>query len=95
MLSPTFECPCAVKCSCDLIKSIQRKQEIEQVVCFLKGLGQIYGTVKSNILMMEPLPSINKAYGIVLQQGGQLQGHGSTDSTILLNSSSQQTPQGN
>ena len=67
MLSPAPDCSCTVKCTCDLIKSIQKKQEIEQVICFLKGLGEVYGTVKSNILMMDPLPSINKAYVLVLQ----------------------------
>lgn len=70
MLSPTPDCTCPVKCSCDLIKTFQKKQEIEQVICFLKGLAEVYGTVKSNILMMEPLPTINKAYGMVLQQEG-------------------------
>lgn len=95
MLSPTPECTCAVKCSCDLYKSIQKKQEIEQVVCFLKGLGEVYGTVKSNILMMDPLPFINKAYGLVLQQEGQLQGSNIIDSKVLFNSSNQPNSQGN
>lgn len=95
MLSPAPECTCAVKCSCELTKSNHKKQEIEQVVCFLKGLGEVYGTVKSNILMMEPLPSINKTYGLVLQQEGQLQGNNTTDSKVLFNSSNQQNNQGN
>lgn len=63
MLSPTPQCTCAVKCSCDLTISILKKQEIERVVCFLKGLREVYSTV--NILMMNRLPSINKAYGLV------------------------------
>lgn len=92
MLSPTPECTCVVKCSCDLVKSIQKKQEIEQVVCFLKGLGEVYSTVKSNILMMEPLPSINKAYGLVLQQEGQLQGATTPESKILNTASTQPNP---
>lgn len=69
------------------MKSIQKKQEIEQVVGFLKGLGEIYSTVKSNILMMDPLPSINKAYGMVLQQEGQMQGMITAESKVLFNSS--------
>ncbi|KAL5169639.1 hypothetical protein HKD37_11G031503 [Glycine soja] len=80
MVSPTQDCSCTVKYTSDLIKSIQKKQEIEPVICFLKGLGEVYGTVKSNILMMDPFPSINKAYALVLQQEGQLQGNGTSDS---------------
>lgn len=94
MLSPTPDCTCPVKCSCDLIKTFQKKQEIKQVICFLKGLAEVYGTVKSNILMMEPLPTINKAYGIVLQQEGQLQGSTISDSKFLVNTTTRQSNQG-
>jgi len=95
MLSPTLDCSCTVKCTCDLIKSIQMKQEIEQVICFLKGLGEVYGIVKPNILMMDPLPSINKAYALVLQQEGQLQRNGTNDSKFFFTSSNQQNNLGN
>nr|KYP38014.1 hypothetical protein KK1_040754 [Cajanus cajan] len=79
MLSQTPDGSCRVKCTCDLIKSIQKKQEIEQMICFLKGLGEFYGNVKQNILMMDPVLSINKAYFLVLQLEGQLQGSEASD----------------
>lgn len=40
---------------------------------------------------MDPLPTINKAYGLVLQQEGQLQGPTTSDSKILHNSTNQQS----
>lgn len=42
--------------------------------------------------MMEPLPSINKAYGLVLQQEGQLQGATTPESKILNTASTQPNP---
>ncbi|RDX72591.1 hypothetical protein CR513_47904, partial [Mucuna pruriens] len=51
--------------------------------------GEIYGTIKLQILMMKPLPPINKAYA-----QGQLEGVGNDNSKILFNSSNQQSNQG-
>jgi len=45
--------------------------ETEYVICFLKGLGEIYNTVKTQILLMDLLPNINKVPNtdsLVIQQ---------------------------
>nr|KYP34637.1 hypothetical protein KK1_044388 [Cajanus cajan] len=35
---------------------------------FLRGLNESFSNVRSNILMMDPLPSINKVFSYVVQQ---------------------------
>jgi len=51
------------KCNC----GSQQYRDSEYVICFLKGLGEIYSTVKTQILLMEPLPNINKVFSLVIQ----------------------------
>lgn len=46
--------------------SVQRDNEY--VICFLKGLNDSYNTVKTQILLMDPLPSLTKTFGLVTQQ---------------------------
>lgn len=39
----------------------------DNVIRFLKGLNDQFATMKSQIMLMEPLPSINKAFSLVVQ----------------------------
>jgi len=41
-------------------------------MCFLKGLGEIYNIVKTQIMLMKPLLSINRVFSLVLKQERQL-----------------------
>ncbi|XP_072064398.1 uncharacterized protein [Arachis hypogaea] len=51
-------CACEVECSCGL--GTVRKYRIEdQVTKFLRGLNKQYAGVRSQIMLMEPLPNIN------------------------------------
>jgi hypothetical protein len=68
VLRPIFECQCTVKCSFLLAKSVKKYREWEYVTCFLKGLNEQYDTVRRQILCMEPLPSVAKAYSMIQQQ---------------------------
>ena len=38
---------------------------------FLMGLNDVYSSVRSQILLMDPLPSVNKAYSLILQDESQ------------------------
>ncbi|KAJ4981464.1 hypothetical protein NE237_032301 [Protea cynaroides] len=42
--------------------------ESEKVFQFLLGLNDVYSTVRTQILTMEPLPVVGKAYSLVLQE---------------------------
>jgi len=64
---PIPSCTCETKCSCDVIKIITSYRESEHVMSFLKGLGDVYMNVKTQILLMDPLPSINRVFSLVQQ----------------------------
>ena len=53
--------------------SLSRYVEGERVHQFLMGLDtEQFGTVRSNLLAMEPLPTLNKAYATLLREERQL-----------------------
>jgi len=62
---------------------------VEYVICFLKGLNDSYTTLKTQILLLEPLPNMNKVYSLNMQQERQNNGAAGTssESKILLNTS--------
>jgi len=68
------------------MKNIIKYKDLEYVICFLKGLNDLYGTVKTRILLMDPLPSINRVFSLVLQQERQLMGSVVFDNKVLINS---------
>ena len=69
---PIPSCPCAVICSCELIPIVKSYREGDYVIRFLKGLHEQYSTVRSNIMMMDPLPDLDKVFSILIQQERQL-----------------------
>lgn len=54
---------------CNVVEWIRKKQEINLVICFLKGLNPSFSNVKSQIMATEPLPYMNKVFSLVLQYG--------------------------
>ena len=57
---------------CDLIPVIKSYREGDYVIRFLRGLNEQYSTVRSNIMMMNPLPDLDKVFSILIQQERQL-----------------------
>ncbi|XP_058006752.1 uncharacterized protein LOC131169099 [Hevea brasiliensis] len=54
---------------CNLTIELERKPEEDRLHQFLMGLDEEgYRTVRSNILSTEPLPNLNRAYAMVVQQ---------------------------
>ncbi|KAF1864856.1 hypothetical protein Lal_00031819 [Lupinus albus] len=70
-LRPALVCYCANTCNCGLIKNVRQDRDSEYVICVLRGLNDQYNTIKIKILLMEPLPPINKVFSLVLQQERQ------------------------
>lgn len=56
---PTLVCKCG-GCECNIGGKLEKKREEEKVHQFLMGLDDaMYGTVRSNILSMDLLPSLS------------------------------------
>ncbi|KAF7824142.1 uncharacterized protein G2W53_022286 [Senna tora] len=64
-LRPTPRCVCA-KCICNLNKKLNEIEADTKLVQFLMGLNQTFEVIKSQILALDPLPSANKAFGLVV-----------------------------
>nr|GMD60533.1 retrovirus-related Pol polyprotein from transposon TNT 1-94 [Ipomoea batatas] len=61
-------CLCA-GCKCDISTKLERRREEEKVHQFLMGLDEAsYGTVRTNMLATEPLPSLNKVYATLIRE---------------------------
>lgn len=63
----------ASACACAAKKGLQKEKEEDKVHQFLMGLNEVYVGVRSNILMMHPLPSLDNVYNILLQDEKQKQ----------------------
>jgi len=73
-----------------MMKIMAGYRDSERIMSFLKGLGEAYNAVKTQILLTEPLPGINKVFSLVLQQERHLSESIGMDTKILANSIDQQ-----
>lgn len=65
---PIPTCSCG-GCTCKMSAALEKQREDEKLHQFLMGLDDgIYATVRPNILSMEPLPNLNRAYSMVIQE---------------------------
>ncbi|KAL0301552.1 UNVERIFIED_CONTAM: hypothetical protein Sradi_6432000 [Sesamum radiatum] len=62
-VDPTLECSC----------SVSAKVASTQLMQFLMGLNDSLDAIRSQILVMDPLPSVDKAYSLVLKVENQRQ----------------------
>lgn len=58
-------------CSCDQSKARSDHENNIKLFQFLMGLNETYGNVRSNLLMRLPLPSLNEAYSVLIQEESQ------------------------
>ncbi|KAG5589887.1 hypothetical protein H5410_040401 [Solanum commersonii] len=70
-----------IACSCDCIcgskeKGVKAHQD-ERLLQFLMGLNETFIGVRSNILLSSPLPNIDQAYSLVIQDEKQREIHAS------------------
>ncbi|KAL0303694.1 UNVERIFIED_CONTAM: hypothetical protein Sradi_6237500 [Sesamum radiatum] len=72
---PIPECTCGCICTCGVAKATADLAEERQLMQFLMGLNDEYDNVRSQILVNEPLPSVNVAYSMVLRVEKQRQVH--------------------
>ncbi|KAL2236391.1 UNVERIFIED_CONTAM: Retrovirus-related Pol polyprotein from transposon RE1 [Sesamum indicum] len=65
-LMPPAICSCGL-CVCGCNKTKAEQNDASQLIQFLMGLNDSYDTIRSQILVLEPLPLVNKAYSMVLR----------------------------
>ncbi|XP_019228278.1 PREDICTED: uncharacterized protein LOC109209461 [Nicotiana attenuata] len=63
----------ANSCVCAAKEGLQKEKEEDRVHQFLMGLNEVYVGVRSNILIMQPLSSLDTVYNILLQDEKQRQ----------------------
>ncbi|OWM91370.1 hypothetical protein CDL15_Pgr000315 [Punica granatum] len=64
----TAECTCGA-CTCGAVDQMARNKEVEKLHQFLMGLdSEIFATVRSQILNMDPLPTLNRAFAQVADE---------------------------
>ena len=71
-LRPLPKCRCKPQCSCNVMRIYKSYQDGDCVIRFLKGLNDSYSTVRSQIMLMDPLPDIKKVFSMVAQHERQL-----------------------
>ncbi|XP_074313635.1 uncharacterized protein LOC141648822 [Silene latifolia] len=65
---PPFACTCG-KCECGIAKAALQRLDNERLHQFFMGLdSSLYGHVRSQQFQLDPLPSLSRAYSVVLQQ---------------------------
>ena len=61
----------AAECTCGGLQPILDHFHSEQVMQFLMGLNDQFTQVRAQILLMEPIPSINRVFSLVIQKERQ------------------------
>ncbi|KAK3001516.1 hypothetical protein RJ639_020808 [Escallonia herrerae] len=64
-------------CTCGAMKTHTELLDSDALMDFLQGLNESYASVQSQILLMDPLPSMAKAYSLILQEERQRSLHDS------------------
>lgn len=65
---PIPSCTCKTRCSCNLIPTIKSYREGDYVIRFLKRLNEQCAVVRSHIMRMNSLPSIERVFSFLGQQ---------------------------
>jgi hypothetical protein len=59
---PIPTCTCSPSCSCGTLSSIVDNYNQEYIFQFLMGLNDSFSNIRGQILLIDPLPSINKVF---------------------------------
>ncbi|XP_072080868.1 uncharacterized protein [Arachis hypogaea] len=92
-IPPCVTCA-ATNCACGL-EIVRKYKEDAYVVRFLKGLNEAYSHVKSQVMLMKPMPKIDQAFSMLLQQERQINQTEPVFDAKTLMSASSNTPQAN
>lgn len=63
-------CICG-QCSCGGVKELHSYLQTEYVMLFLMGLNDSFTHIRSQLLLTDPIPSINKVFSLIIQEERQ------------------------
>ncbi|MCH79266.1 polynucleotidyl transferase Ribonuclease H fold, partial [Trifolium medium] len=95
---PMPHCTCVHQCRCEAMRAARLYRLEDQIIQFLTGLNDKFSVVRTQVLLMDPLPSINKVYSLVTQEESN---HAflnpvidpvTDDSNVLVNASDSKRP---
>ncbi|XP_061341595.1 uncharacterized protein LOC133287905 [Gastrolobium bilobum] len=75
-LKPLPNCRCAAPCQYGGYQLMRNHRERDHIIRFLKGLNEQYSHVRSRIMLIDPLPNVNRVFSMVVQQERQMLGEG-------------------
>ena len=84
VLNPLPVCTCNSKCSCGAIKKIEKEINKNQVVRFLRGLNDQYSGVRSQLMLLDNLPNVNRVFALIAQQERQFANENASVPKALL-----------
>ncbi|KAA8532443.1 hypothetical protein F0562_032476 [Nyssa sinensis] len=59
------------QCKCGVVKNILEFQQEEYILQFLMGLNESFTAIKGQILLLDPLPSMNRVFALIVQDEKQ------------------------
>jgi hypothetical protein len=68
MFRSPLVCSCASPCACGILFTIKKEREDDYIIKFLRGLNDEFSQVRSQVMLMEPMPSLSKTFSLVLQR---------------------------
>ncbi|CAN1150025.1 hypothetical protein LINPERHAP2_LOCUS17333 [Linum perenne] len=82
---PTCDCESTRAKKCSVIAKVMLYQEQDYVIRFIRGLNDAFDVVRSQLLLMDPLPDINTVFKCAVQVERQMKGpvNRSVDSIAL------------
>ena len=65
---PLPNCTCPLQCRCTAMRVNKECRVEDQIIKFLTGLHDQFSVVKTQVLLLDPLPSLNKVFCLVIQE---------------------------
>ncbi|XP_075473859.1 uncharacterized protein LOC142504903 [Primulina tabacum] len=63
-------CSCG-KCNCDGVKNFETYVQMDYTMIFLMGLNDSFTHIRSQVLLLDPLPPISRVFSLVVQEERQ------------------------
>ncbi|KAL5551859.1 hypothetical protein UlMin_002035 [Ulmus minor] len=72
-------CSCG-KCTCGGVKHLNEHHQMEHIMSFLMGLDDSFSQVRGQLLLMDPMPPINRVFSLIVQEEQQRKTNPPSDS---------------